>query len=248
MDEIKNFIKNKKVFIISPHLDDAVLSCGGLILDLKITNNISVVNVFTEGNSGPYTLSGKKFLKMTGQPDALQLYKLRKAEDEKALSKLGVTFINLGFQEALFRKKKPSVLGKYIPELSHTYPTFRFHIMKNVKHNDPVKEKLKAQLKHLIPSDAVVIAPFGVGNHADHVLVRSVCEEIFGKVILYSDFPYNLSNQLAENPFEHQKTEITPDHNKKLELIKCYKSQLNCLFPSGIIPEHKEIYYFQNNI
>ena len=37
-----------RAVIISPHLDDAVFSCGGLILKLKSEGPILVINIFTK--------------------------------------------------------------------------------------------------------------------------------------------------------------------------------------------------------
>ena len=41
--------KKEKVMVVSPHFDDAILSCGGMLCsDEWFDSEISVINVFTE--------------------------------------------------------------------------------------------------------------------------------------------------------------------------------------------------------
>src|SRR3990172_2740944 len=89
---VKKIVKNRLTcFFVSPHLDDAVLSCGGLILFL-IDNKVpvKVINVFSEGDDGPYTFSAKVNLILTGYNNAKVLYKERRKEDIAVLKKIGV--------------------------------------------------------------------------------------------------------------------------------------------------------------
>lgn len=136
-DKFVNHLKNKKIYILSPHFDDAILSMGMLMYKLKDYNNITVINCFTKAHRGPHTLSTKQFLKLSGYTDAEKLYNDRSVEDKGALSFLNVKYINLDLAEALFRRKpKKTILGKVIPELDHLYPTYRWHITKSFNLHD----------------------------------------------------------------------------------------------------------------
>lgn len=251
MNLINKIVKSKlEVVIISPHYDDAILSCSELLLQLNKKTNITIVNVFTSAHEGPYTLSAKKYLQYSGYTDAVLLYNKRKNEDENAFSEFTVSIVNLGLEDALFRKKKKNnILGSFIPEFNHVYPTYRFHILKHIAKNDYAFTILKKSIMKFNKNKCLIFAPIGIGNHADHVIVRKVCEELFDNLILYSDFPYNIRKKqyglILSSKSEYQ---LQPNMMKKKVLIKKYKSQFNGLFPNGIIPDHKEIYFVSKNI
>lgn len=248
---IEQAIKNNKIYILSPHLDDAVLSCGSLLLDLKGKKDITIINVFTRAHNGPYTLSARKFLNDSGgYKDAANLFRERSKEDKNVLSKLKVKTINFNLQEALFRRKIPiNLLGKAIPEFSHIYPTYRWHAIKSISPNDLVILKLKNALKSMVETNAVVFAPHGIGGHVDHQITRRVCEDIFENIILYSDFPYNIRTKNYGQVMKgFQKFELKSNISKKDKLLRLYKTQFQSLFPNGKIPKHKEVYFVNKNI
>jgi len=248
MNLAKKIIEKKVACVfISPHQDDAILSCGELISQISGKTDVTVVNVFTKAHEKPYTLSAKQFLKNSYSSDAETLYKERKAEDKKVLSNFSVSIIDLNFQDALFRKnKKSSFLGTLLPEVDHIYPTYRWHIVKGISKRDYAVDDLKKKLKIFTKKNTLIFAPVGIGNHADHLAVRKACEEICASesIVLYSDFPYNMRLQTIGAPFKNgEKYIIEPNMTKKTKLIKGYKTQLDGLFPDGIIPQHKEVYF-----
>jgi len=243
---IRDVIKNKKIYVVSPHFDDAALSCGGLLSNLDGAEDVTVINVFTKAHEGPYTLSVRKFLKDSGNyEDANTLYDERAKNDAAVLSKLKVNSTNLGLQDGLFRRKKRlDPLGKLIPEFDHIYPTYRWHATKTVSSQDPSYDQLKQALENTVEKEAVVLAPYGTGHHIDHVITRRVCEELFDNVIFYSDFPYNVrENNLGDDTVAYDKIENPVDLAKKTDLLKLYKTQFPAIFPSLQIPEHSELYF-----
>ena len=245
---IINVLKHKKIYIISPHYDDAVLSCGCLISELKGRADVSVVNVFTAVHSGPYTLSAKKFLWSSGARDGVELFKKREKEDEIALQSVKVKTVNLGLQDALFRKKsKPSFLGVAIPEFDHIYPVYRTHILRDMSPEDNVATDLKTKLSSFKDKNAVFLLPYGVGGHVDHRIVRKIGEEVFDNIILYSDFPYNVrGNDYGRTPKSYKKHELAVDLFEKEALVRKYKTQFKGLFSGKGLPAHKEVYFVKN--
>ena len=132
---IKRIIKNKtRCIFISPHLDDAILSAGGLISYLSGKVPIEVINVFTNA-SRPITLSGRAIIKKSGFKDLESFYSARRQEDDKVLTRLDIKKTNLKLVDALFRKKilgkkrNIELLGKIFPEVLHIYPTYRLHVI-----------------------------------------------------------------------------------------------------------------------
>jgi LmbE family N-acetylglucosaminyl deacetylase len=251
-DFIKTIIDKKlSCVIISPHNDDALLSVSALIEALSGKTKITVVTVFTKAHKKPYTLSAKAFLESTGFTDARSLYEKRKQEDKEAFSEFSVNLINLELEDALFRtKKRGVVLGKIIPEFDHVYPTYRWHIQKGyISSQDQATEQLKNKLQQFSNKKNIIFAPMGIGNHVDHILVREVCEELFDKVIYYSDFPYNVRlNNFGKAKSGFDTVSLMPDLKEKEKKLRCYSTQFNGLFPTGNMPEHKEVYFVPKDL
>lgn len=245
-----NYLKNKNIYIISPHFDDAVLSTGMLLHTLKKYKNTTIVNVFTKAPGGRYTLSAKKFLKEAGYSDAAELFKARELEDKKAVSILNTKRANLGMIDALFRKKKKrSFLGQYLPEFDHVYPTYRWHVIGKINPQDQAIKELTSKLKKIIPPHALIFSPFGIGGHIDHLITRTVCENIFKNIFYYIDFPYNIRlKNSGTPPYGYKKFKLNTDLSKKSSLIHYYSSQVYGLFPQGKIPGHDEIYFHNQKI
>jgi len=244
-DLLTEIIAQKKhVFIVSPHFDDAALSCGTLLSQLAGKTRVTIINVFTKAHPAPHTLSAKQALKYAGFSDAEKLYEARKKEDQEALLGLG-TIINLDIEEALFRKHKTkNILTKLLPEFSHVYPTYRWHVTGKISQNDYAFAKIAATLQKIIHKDAIVLAPYGLGNHVDHQLVHKVCEKLYSNCIFYSDFPYNVRLGTYGQPNPAQKVyEIHPDVKQKAKMIQLYRTQFLGLFPGGHMPEHKEVFF-----
>ena len=247
--QLFTYLLSKKIYIISPHFDDAILSAGMLMTALQGKADITVINVFTKAHEGPYTLSAKQFLKAAGYTDAVKMYKERREHDNTALALVGAKHVDLNFTDALFRKKKHrSFAGKFMAEFDHVYPTYRWHILKFNVSKDQILRDLETKLRRILPEDALVIAPFGIGNHADHVLTRKAVENITGNIAYYVDFPYNLRlHTEGKAPEGFGLVSFPVDLNLKTQLIAAYESQVDGLFPRGIIPKHKELFYIGRN-
>lgn len=241
----KILTKKLHCVFISPHFDDAILSCGTLIAELSGKVDITIVNVFTKAHKKPYTLSARKFLMDSGYSDAQELYKKRREEDQKAFSSLAVNIINVGLEDALFRRKeKKTILGKYIAEFNHVYPTYQFHIARTIASDDQTIVRLEKQIEKFNNNKYLVFAPFGIGNHADHRIARLASEKILNRYILYSDFPYNVRLRTYGSAFKNgEEFHLDTNIDVKTPLIKAYKTQFTGLFINGIIPAHQEIYF-----
>ena len=94
--------------VLSPHLDDAVLSCGALMIHAAKRTPVTVVTLFTEAGPPPYTLSARRYLRQVGAEDAESLYRQRRAEDRAALEPMGITWVHAGLTEALYRRRPGS--------------------------------------------------------------------------------------------------------------------------------------------
>lgn len=238
-------------YFISPHFDDAILSAGALMMFLAKYTSVVVVNVFTQSDMPPYTISARSYLKQCGYSDAKKLYEDRKQEDANALESIADEIINLDFMDALWRKQpKTHGLVNYIknviPEFGHIYPTYYFHIAKGkIAKNDAFTLlQLEKELTTAV-AGGFVFCPLGIGNHVDHLIVRTVCEKLSNPLFYWSDFPYstggdntklNISDDLQLFTFSH-------DLEEKKVIIQKYQTQYNALFGNKDLTLDNEIYY-----
>lgn len=243
--------KQTPCIFISPHLDDAILSCGNLMTELKGNTKMHVITLFTEAGEKPQTLSARMFLKQCGVPDAHELFSLRRTEDERVLREVGATWEHLGFTDALWRKRATSKLmalvGKWIPELVHIYPTYRLHITSGrvASHDRALIRNIEQTLRNLLALSplATLFFPLGLGKHVDHVLTHELGLHFSPNVVFYSDFPYCLSDHPDESGLIQagfQKQAFVSVENPKDRLIKLYATQPLFL---GAIPVTPETYF-----
>jgi LmbE family N-acetylglucosaminyl deacetylase len=81
------------IYILSPHIDDAIYSLGGLITNGQ--DKITVINIYSYSN---YTLSEK------GDPDKVTC--IRKQEELEVSAKTGMKVINLDMNDRNMRRIK----------------------------------------------------------------------------------------------------------------------------------------------
>lgn len=231
--------------VLSPHLDDAVLSCGALLRSLVESTEINVVTAFSAATSPPYSRAARAFREGSSFSDARSLFSARRAEDTRVMRRLGVRYKHLGYADALYRKREAGGIvraaGRILPEVMHRYPTYRHGIAKGrVAAGDRgLPRRIAKNLKDagVLARDPVLLCPLGTGSHVDHVITRRIGEWHTGDVVYYSDFPYNLTTPDDEE-FIASKNLTAYRWNdgvaEKVDLIREYETQVRDLFPQGI--------------
>jgi glycosyltransferase involved in cell wall biosynthesis/LmbE family N-acetylglucosaminyl deacetylase len=240
-------------YFISPHLDDAALSAGNLIADLAKKTEVTIVTVFTKADlDGLNTLSARTYLKQCNFASAEKLYRQRRLEDWQVCEMLGAKAVHLGFTDALWRKKnQPSKftqsLGRYFSEVLHLYPTYRWHIVSGNMHkqDDQLRQDIIKALSRVIPNkqQAAIFCPAGFGNHIDHLLVRSACEQLFPKAIYWQDMPYGSKLKNYQPIVNRTETVWQGDAQIKQKVLSHYRTQFAALYPSGKLPGGEEKFY-----
>lgn len=241
---------------LSPHLDDAVLSCGGLIAEAAQSREIWVVTVFSESGPAPYTRAARSFVRQCSAVDARTLFAERRKEDTKILSEIGVKSLHLGIPDALFRRRvRPRFsfgLWELLPqEMRHRYPTYRFDIARGriAKGDGALNSELALTVGDVLSQTGArtLFCPVGVGNHVDHLIARAVAERFPESAVFYSDFPYNISAEPDENFLALNGLRAWTldgyDAAVKQRLIQGYATQVPALFPAGTIPLQPEKYF-----
>jgi LmbE family N-acetylglucosaminyl deacetylase len=240
--------------VLSPHLDDAVLSCGALMNHARKEMRVTVATFFTAGGSPPYTLTARRYLRQTPDRHANSLFLARRTEDRAVLEGAGISYVHVGLTEVLFRRRTRPLLGRHpwagklIPELCYNYPTYRWHVIRGgISPDDAgtMHSIIDTMDRLSSESSTLFLAPLAVGGHKDHILVRTAAELSRKRVAYYSDFPYN--TVVGADPSFARRNSLAQvtwsrDLAAKQPLIRGYRTQVDLLFPDGKIPVVPEVY------
>jgi len=210
---------------ISPHLDDAALSCGGLISHLT-THGFSCINITVTAGIPELTIKSPLIDEVQNQwklNDSAEAVKLRKVEDNKAMRLLDCKPIHLNFLDAIYRRSKnahffyQSIYDPIHPE-----------------EIDLAKEIAHSMMDYLLPDDLIIL-PQAIGGHVDHEIVKNSAKFLSNKRFYYLDVPYIfktdfsiLDRYSSVEMFVHP---FNQNHIQKwIEAIQAYPSQLSSLF------------------
>lgn len=237
------------VMFVSPHLDDAVLSCGALLTELARTNSVTVLTVFSAARPpAKWAPSARNELRNHGATDAVRYFEDRRAEDIAALEEVGASWIHLGFTDAAFRRAGETA-GKDTGRAA--YPSFHFNIARGwiAPSDATLAVRVGARIREAVSAngDTVVFAPLGIGRHVDHLITRNAAVAARIDAVYYSDFPY--SETAKPSPRFVRKASLQPctwltGRAENVNLIARYKTQVDGLFPSGI-PVGPETYWIR---
>lgn len=230
------------VIFLSPHLDDAVLSCGAYI-SMLVERSIDVrVHTVFSGIPKTEELSPlAQAIHLEGGLEADAMLR-RREEDRVAMRYLGVNFTYVDFLDCIYRTD---------PTGRSLYQTKKdiFPVHPDVEVDaDTLKDLVTyfcRVLKELQPSEVYV--PLGIGNHIDHVLVREALERSIVKsgsenstdIIYYEDVPYVCSPDSRDFLITVSKSFLPKLQRAserawttKLEAIAAYKSQVITMWDS----------------
>jgi hypothetical protein len=229
------------VAVLSPHLDDAVLSCGALLAHLAPRHRITVVSVFTAAAPPPWSLPARRALRALGAEDAEEFYRLRRAEDLEVLGGLGATPVHLGYADALFRRAAPG---------RPAYRTFRFDAARGrvAACDAGLAAEVAARFGEVVRAcgAGMVLAPLGIGRHVDHLITRAAASGPGLRTIYYSDFPY--SRTAGPSAGFVRRAGLVPHpwlsgRAENARRIAGYRTQFPGLFPGGTVPTWPEVYW-----
>lgn len=170
--------------VLSPHLDDAAFSCGGLMAQLADAGWRSVMATAFTATVLPATGFALSCQLDKGLASDVDYMALRREEDRAAGAILGVADLRwLGLPEAPHRgyASAPALFGA-------------------IRADDavwqPLADGITAMLEELQPD--LVLAPQGLGNHVDHrQMIRAVRRAAPRHLAFYRDTPYALRETSA---------------------------------------------------
>lgn len=211
---------------VSPHLDDAVLSAGGLIFDQ--TRAGLPVEIWTVCCGFPNTSEVSPFAQFLhfqwGFSTVEETIRSRRAEDECAAAAVGTTSVHFDFLDCIYRRG---------PDGEWLYPSGVFVPPHPADADLP--GQMAAALASRLQLDDVVVCQLAIGSHVDHILVRRAVEGLGCPVLYLADIPYFLKHpEELEGSARGMGAEVRPVSEAGVsawqEGVAAYTSQLSTLF------------------
>lgn len=206
------------IVAISPHLDDAAFSVGGLLASrARAGDRVTIVTCFT-GNVAEPTGFALACQLDKGLGPEVDYMALRRAEDHAACAVIGATAVHLPLLEAPHRG----------------YASAR-ELFAARRDDDamlaPLSKALADQITLLSPD--LLLGPLAIGNHVDHWLVRDALETCGASILLWEDWPYltRAVDRRTDRPaLVHPLNDA--DRAARIAMCAAYASQLGFQFGS----------------
>ena len=228
-----------ETLILSPHYDDAALSCGGLLARLADEGRAAAVLTLFAARPD-YTDLSPFAQQIHGRPLADEdLISQRRAEEAEALAILQARSVLGPWLDCIYRRDAAGSRWLVTDEAALFGPPDA--------EDAPLVEAIVAWVTTQATASrgCEIIAPLAVGNHVDHQLARRAALRLHQRgacVRFYVDYPYAvrqpdaLAQTLVQLPNDVQwQIEAIPlsaaQVTRKIEAILAYRSQLAVLFP-----------------
>jgi LmbE family N-acetylglucosaminyl deacetylase len=227
---------------LSPHLDDAVFSCGGLIArQIAAGESVTVITVCAgdppQGPLSDFARALHMLWHAAGPP-----VPARREEDLAACKRLGAEAIHLEIPDAIYRLD--SSTEALYPSLFEVFGPL------NTGESD-LPQELTRSLSALLTPDASVYVPQAIGGHVDHRLTRLAAEYLDRSLIYYRDMPYTfrdgvLPAELVEPPGKEHVLALTEDEiDAWSAALLEYRSQISSYWENDL-EVRKELQAYHN--
>jgi LmbE family N-acetylglucosaminyl deacetylase len=211
---------------LSPHLDDAVLSAGGLIREQ--TQAGIPVEIWTLmcgfPEEGVLSNFASALHMLWGFSTVEEVVQGRRTEDEQAATLLGARSLHFDFLDAIYRR---DAKGEWL------YPE-NISLDPQPSDSDLPASMAESISVRLLPDD-VVVCPLGIGRHVDHVLVRAAGDLLGHALWYYADIPYLFNHPEHLAPATNGMSSVNhPVSDESLKAwtnaVQVYRSQLSTVF------------------
>lgn len=221
---------------LSPHLDDAVLSAGGLIYDQSRAGIPVEIWTFMCGYAPEEAVSPFAQLLHTrwGFSSAEETARMRREEDKRAAAIVGANTLHFDFLDCIYRREAN---GEWLYSDVFLPPR---------PEDSGIPAEIAKTISSRLEPDDVLVCQLSVGSHVDHVLVRQGAE-LLGRALRYDiDVPYifykpeELSPKSAD--LDESIQAVTGDGLAAWkQAILEYKSQLPVLGEAFETPEKAQV-------
>jgi len=225
--------KISRSFFVSPHPDDAALSCGGTIYQLAQNDQRPIVITLFGGDrsaAAPLSEFTRGLHARWQLTDAAPA--TRREEDRAALDRLAAFLMQLPFADCIYRVDPITHQPLYDSEAAI------FGSIREAEITDRVAEALRSKIAAIQSSGSTVkiFVPLTAGQHVDHLIARAAAERLDQPVIYYEDFPYaedttKLQPVWGDDEWRPESIELSAEAlQAKAESIARYRSQLSTFF------------------
>lgn len=171
-----------KWIFLSPHLDDAVFSCGGFIWEkVHRGDAVEIWTIFTSAPS-PSDLTPFAQSLHARWGVGMDAMATRRTEDQQACSRLGAAYRLFDFLDCIYRhfpeNRMPVVRGED--------DLFQPHYQSEPQ----LVLQIAGVIGNAFPGDARMVGPLALGNHIDHQLVKEALLQVDPGASFYADYPY----------------------------------------------------------
>jgi LmbE family N-acetylglucosaminyl deacetylase len=215
---------------LSPHLDDAALSCGGQIYERTRRGEKVLIVTIAAGDVPAAPLSDLAKLHHERWQLVADTVQRRREEDMVACQILGADYRHWSLPDCIYRRHPQTDEPLYTTLDAIFGPV---HAAESV-----LVEQLARQMAGLPPA-AEVYGPLGVGGHVDHQLTRQAAEICYGRSLTYyEDYPYvamagTLARVISPDDRRWQSTTVPLSEaalQAKYRSIAAFASQLSSFF------------------
>lgn len=210
---------------LSPHFDDAALSCGGLIWEQAQRGEH--VEVWTICAGAPPQAELSPFASslherwQTGADAVIE----RRREDQEACRAMGASLHHFTVPDCIYRPRQDEPCPVCDTEES-LFTGFN-------PQDSLLADELAGQIR--AEKEAAIVSPLGLGGHVDHWLVRTAAERSGCRLLYYPDYPYVLKDHL-DAPKHGWTAQDFPVSEQGLsawvEAVAAYRSQISSFWPN----------------
>ncbi|HEY9075873.1 MAG TPA: PIG-L family deacetylase [Anaerolineaceae bacterium] len=220
---------------LSPHLDDVVLSCGGLVWEqTRSGKKVSILSIFAGDPPEGVPLSPYAEMHHIRWQTGIEAVSIRREEDRRACAILGAV---PDYWTA------PDCLYRLLPDGSYLVLNRDQLFQPYVPEEEPLVNDLTDWLSTKIVPGAQVVSPLTLGGHRDHRIVRVAAERLGIPLWYYADYPYvvedapgasvNQADAMRAEGWECMGQQVSADGLKAWQQgVAAYASQISTFWGS----------------
>lgn len=210
---------------LAPHLDDAVLSCGGQIAARTRAGDAVLVVTLAAGDPDSELTPLARNLHAAWKLE--DDFAARREEDRRACALIGADWRHGDTPDGIYRRH---------PETGEPLYDSLERVFGPAHPEDPAARAWE-ELLNSLPQAGELFAPLAVRGHVDHRLARRAAESVFGDALwYYEDFPYAMKfgavRKTVWPPWRWRSRTIrlsSEDLSARCEASAAYGSQIDML-------------------
>ena len=188
---------------LSPHFDDAALSCGGLAWEQAQAGQAASIWTICAGE--PRESLRSSFIETLHSRWGMEAGAVARRREEDILScrEMGASYRHLQTPDCIYRGSGEPFYTSEESLFGGLHPS-----------EEGLIAALSAELSQAVPPEAEIVCPLALGGHVDHQLTRAAAERLDRSLWYYADYPYVLKaaeelDQLKQAGWEAVKFRIS---------------------------------------